>query len=65
MSIDEYRRLQGGKKMSLLESRTPSAFESIMRGLNEAHDYANGKDIGAVVHVADVFRQEPERSPGT
>lgn len=51
--------------MSLLESRTPSAFESIMRGLNEAHDYANGKDIGAVVHVADAFRQEPERSPGT
>lgn len=27
-----------------------SAYESIMQGLNEALDYANGKETGAVVH---------------
>ena len=31
-----------------------SAYESIMQGLNEALDYANGKQTGAVVHQIEV-----------
>lgn len=31
-----------------------SAYESIMQGLNEALDYANGKETGAVVHQIEV-----------
>ncbi|HEX7711321.1 MAG TPA: NadS family protein [Sphingomonadaceae bacterium] len=29
------------------------AFDSIMQGLNEALDYAKGKDVGARVHVIE------------
>lgn len=31
-----------------------SAYESIMQGLNEALDYAQGKETGAVVHHIEV-----------
>lgn len=31
-----------------------SGYESIMQGLNEALDYANGKKTGAVVHRIEV-----------
>jgi len=31
-----------------------SAYESIMQGLNEALDYAQGKETGAVVHRIEV-----------
>lgn len=31
-----------------------SAFESIMQGLNEALDYAQGKETGAIVHQIEV-----------
>lgn len=31
-----------------------SAYESIMQGLNEALDYAQGKDTGAIVHQIEV-----------
>lgn len=31
-----------------------SAYESIMQGLNEALDYAQGKETGAVVHQIEV-----------
>jgi putative transcriptional regulator len=30
------------------------AYESIMRGLNEALDHARGKDVGARVHQVNV-----------
>lgn len=31
-----------------------SAYESIMQGLNEALDYAQGKETGAIVHQIEV-----------
>jgi len=31
-----------------------SAYESIMEGLNEALDHANGKEIGARIHKVEV-----------
>lgn len=31
-----------------------SAYESIMQGLNEALDYAQGKETGAIVHRIEV-----------
>lgn len=31
-----------------------SAYESLMQGLNEALDYAQGKETGAVVHQIEV-----------
>jgi Predicted transcriptional regulator len=31
-----------------------SAYESIMQGLNEALDYAQGKETGAVIHRIEV-----------
>jgi putative transcriptional regulator len=31
-----------------------SAYESIAQGLNEALDYANGKETGAIVHQIEV-----------
>ena len=31
-----------------------SAYESIMQGLNEALDHANGKEIGARIHKVEV-----------
>lgn len=31
-----------------------SAYESIMQGLNEALDYAQGKETGAIVHRVEV-----------
>jgi len=31
-----------------------SAYENIMRGLNEALDYAQGKETGAIVHQIEV-----------